>query len=42
MIGIIAACSRIGLQWSQIQWLATALTFGLAFGLQEMFANFVA
>ncbi len=42
MIGTIAACSTIGLQWSQIQWLATALTFGLAFGLQEMFANFVA
>ncbi|WP_231742022.1 mechanosensitive ion channel domain-containing protein [Stieleria varia] len=42
LIGIIAACSTIGLQWSQIQWLATALTFGLAFGLQEMFANFVA
>lgn len=42
MIGMIAACSTIGLQWSQIQWLATALTFGLAFGLQEMFANFVA
>lgn len=42
MAGTIAACSTIGLQWSQIQWLATALTFGLAFGLQEMFANFVA
>lgn len=42
MVGTIAACSTIGLQWSQIQWLATALTFGLAFGLQEMFANFVA
>ncbi len=42
MLGTIAACSTIGLQWSQIQWLATALTFGLAFGLQEMFANFVA
>ena len=42
MIGTIAACSTVGLQWSQIQWLATALTFGLAFGLQEMFANFVA
>lgn len=42
LIGTIAACSTIGLQWSQIQWLATALTFGLAFGLQEMFANFVA
>jgi potassium efflux system protein len=25
-----------------VQWLATALTFGLAFGLQEIFANFVA
>ncbi len=42
MVGTIAACSTIGLQWSQIQWLATALTFGLAFGLQEIFANFVA
>ncbi len=42
LIGTIAACSTIGLRWSQIQWLATALTFGLAFGLQEMFANFVA
>jgi len=42
MIGVIWAFSSVGLQWSQIQWLATALTFGLAFGLQEMFANFVA
>lgn len=42
MIGSVMACSTIGLRWSQIQWLATALTFGLAFGLQEMFANFVA
>ncbi len=42
MFGTIAACSTIGLEWSQIQWLATALTFGLAFGLQEIFANFVA
>ncbi len=42
LLGVIVACSNIGLRWSQIQWLATALTFGLAFGLQEMFANFVA
>lgn len=42
LVGVITTCSTIGLQWSQIQWLATALTFGLAFGLQEMFANFVA
>ena len=42
LVGIAISCSTIGLQWAQIQWLATALTFGLAFGLQEMFANFVA
>ena len=42
LLGVTVACSNIGLRWSQIQWLATALTFGLAFGLQEIFANFVA
>lgn len=42
LAGVISSCSTIGLEWSQVQWLATALTFGLAFGLQEMFANFVA
>lgn len=42
LIGILVAANVLGLQWSQVQWLATALTFGLAFGLQEMFANFVA
>ena len=42
LIGVILACRRIGLHWEQIQWMATALTFGLAFGLQEMFANFIA
>lgn len=42
LLGIIVAFARIGIGWSHIQWLATALTFGLAFGLQEIFANFVA
>ena len=42
MVGVIIGCGVVGLRWSQIQWLATALTFGLAFGLQEMFANFIA
>ncbi|MEQ8849997.1 mechanosensitive ion channel domain-containing protein [Botrimarina sp.] len=42
LVGVVTSCSAIGLEWSQVQWLATALTFGLAFGLQEMFANFVA
>lgn len=41
-LGLVFGCNTLGLRWQQIQWLATALTFGLAFGLQEMFANFVA
>ncbi|MDF1798356.1 MAG: mechanosensitive ion channel [Planctomycetota bacterium] len=41
MIGIPAGFGAIGIGWSQVQWLAAALTFGLAFGLQEIFANFV-
>jgi potassium efflux system protein len=41
LIGIVLTFNKIGLGWSKIQWLATALTFGLAFGLQEIFANFV-
>ena len=39
--GILAASNLIGLQWNNIQWLAAALTVGLGFGLQEIFANFV-
>ncbi len=42
LAGLVVACNLIGIHWNQIQWMATALTFGLAFGLQEMFANFVA
>lgn len=41
IIGIAIAFSAIGLTWGRVQWLAAALTFGLAFGLQEIFANFV-
>lgn len=40
-IGVLIAAGTIGLAWSNVQWLAAALTFGLAFGLQEIFANFV-
>lgn len=42
LIGVVAAGRTMYIGWSQIQWLATALTFGLAFGLQEIFANFMA
>jgi len=41
IMGILIAFRTIGIAWSNVQWLAAALTFGLAFGLQEIFANFV-
>ncbi len=41
IVGITVAFGAVHIGWSQIQWLAAALTFGLAFGLQEIFANFV-
>ncbi|HDL3362401.1 TPA: mechanosensitive ion channel, partial [Mannheimia haemolytica] len=30
-----------GMSWSKLQWLLTALSVGLGFGMQEIFANFV-
>jgi potassium efflux system protein len=40
-IGLTAACNAIGLKWGSIQWLVAAMSVGLGFGLQEIFANFV-
>jgi potassium efflux system protein len=31
----------IGIGWSKVQWLVTAMLVGLGFGLQEIFANFI-
>jgi potassium efflux system protein len=42
IVGLVSASTTIGIGWTKVQWLATALTFGLAFGLQEIFANFIA
>lgn len=39
--GFVLACSVIRLSWSSVQWLAAAMTVGLGFGLQEIFANLV-
>jgi potassium efflux system protein len=39
--GILVACNVIRLSWSSVQWLAAAMTVGLGFGLQEIFANLV-
>ena len=41
IFGVTSTLAAIGIGWSKIQWLAAAFTFGLAFGLQEIFANFV-
>ncbi len=41
VVGVIVAFGAIGIGWSDVQWLAAAMTVGLAFGLQEIFANLV-
>lgn len=39
--GTLTGLELLGMRWSQLQWMAAALTVGLGFGLQEIFANFV-
>jgi len=41
VIGAVLAFGKIGIGWSKVQWLVAAMTVGLGFGLQEIFANFV-
>jgi len=41
IIGTVIGLGMLGLRWSQLHWMAAALTVGLGFGLQEIFANFV-
>ena len=40
-IGIFAGLSAMGIGWSQFQYIAAAMTLGLSFGLQDIFANFI-
>lgn len=40
-LGLIAAFNAVGIGWSKVQWLVAAVSVGLGFGLQEVFANFV-
>ena len=42
LVGVIVALGKIGITWSKVQWIAAAITLGIGFGLQEVFANFVA
>ncbi len=39
--GTLVGLGLLGMRWSQLQWMAAALSVGLGFGLQEIFANFV-
>ena len=39
--GVILAFNAVGIGWSKVQWLVAAVSVGLGFGLQEIFANFV-
>lgn len=39
--GIVVGANFLGIGWSKIQWLVAAVSVGLGFGLQEIFANFV-
>lgn len=41
LVGLIVVATMLGIRWNQVQWLAAAVTVGLGFGLQEIFANFV-
>jgi len=41
VVGTVLAFNGIGIGWSKVQWLIAAMTVGLGFGLQEIFANFV-
>lgn len=41
VLGATFAFTTLGMSWSKLQWLFTALSVGLGFGMQEIFANFV-
>ncbi|MCC7397621.1 MAG: mechanosensitive ion channel [Planctomycetes bacterium] len=40
-VGLAWTCRSFGIGWSNVQWLLAAMSVGLGFGLQEIFANFV-
>lgn len=41
VFGVVTAFNFLGVEWGSVQWLVAAMTVGLGFGLQEIFANFV-
>ncbi|HHB1426162.1 TPA: miniconductance mechanosensitive channel MscM [Serratia odorifera] len=41
LFGAILSFAWIGIEWSKLQWVVTALSVGLGFGMQEIFSNFI-
>lgn len=39
--GMVIVCFMLGITWDKVHWLVAAVSVGLGFGLQEIFANFV-
>ena len=40
-MGFVWAFNKLGMDWSQLQWIVAALSVGIGFGLQEIIANFI-
>ena len=40
-VGFVLTLSTLGVSWDKLQWLVAALSVGLGFGMQEIFANFI-
>lgn len=41
-VGTLLVFASLGVHWAQLQWMAAALSVGIGFGMQEIFANFAA
>lgn len=41
ILGAVVVFRNLGVDWASVQWLVAAVSVGLGFGLQEIFANFV-
>src|SRR5690606_41859731 len=39
--GFVATLGALGVSWDKLQWLVAALSVGIGFGIQEIFASFI-
>jgi potassium efflux system protein len=40
-LGFVSTLSTLGVSWDRLQWLVAALSVGIGFGMQAIFANFI-